>query len=161
MVLAVKLCFCVLLNVKAVTACNEMPAKLLPCKAAFCGRADEQQDHSPAHTPCPRLEGCWQSRAAPAPQNPLSSILQELGPHAPDASCTPTGAAVRTRIHSRSTLLLQIATLMQIRQKYTHVRAGFRYQNSLFRMGVQSQRNFTATLQSSWFNGSSSSESRS
>lgn len=47
---------------------------------------------------------------------PFSSIRKELGQCAPDASCTPTRAAASTEIHSRSTLLLQIAMLMQMYQ---------------------------------------------
>lgn len=53
---------------------------------------------------------------APGAQIPFSSIRKELGPHAPDASCTPTRAAARTEIHPRSTLLLRTAMLRQTYQ---------------------------------------------
>ena len=46
LVLNIKLCFYLLLNIKVITACNEIPAKLLSCKAAFWGRVDERQGHS-------------------------------------------------------------------------------------------------------------------
>lgn len=42
LVLGIKLYFCLLLNVKIITAGNEIPAKLLSCKAASWGRADER-----------------------------------------------------------------------------------------------------------------------